>query len=46
MGSGPVKGFAVTLFIGILTSVFTAIFVTRLIIVIWFERKRPKTIEV
>ncbi len=46
MGSGPVKGFAVTLFFGILTSVFTAYFVTRLLIVIWFERRRPKTIEV
>ena len=46
MGSGPVRGFAVTLGLGIMTSVFTAIFVTRLIIVIWFERKRPKTIEV
>ncbi len=46
LGSGPVKGFAVTLMIGIVTSVFTAIFVTRLIIVMWFERKRPRTIEV
>ena len=46
LGSGPVKGFAVTLMIGIATSVFTAIFVTRLIIVMWFERKRPRTIEV
>ena len=46
MGSGPVRGFAITLGIGILTSVFTAIFVTRLMIVIWFERRRPKTIEV
>ncbi len=46
LGSGPVRGFAITLGLGILTSVFTAIFVTRLIIVIWFERKRPKTIEV
>lgn len=46
MGSGPVRGFAITLALGILTSVFTAIFVTRLIIVMWFERKRPKTIEV
>ncbi len=46
LGSGPVRGFAVTLGIGILTSVFTAIFVTRLIIVMWFERKRPRTIEV
>jgi preprotein translocase subunit SecD len=46
MGSGPVRGFAVTLGFGILTSVFTAIFVTRLLIVIWFERRRPKKIEV
>lgn len=46
MGSGPVRGFAITLGLGILTSVFTAIFVTRLIIVMWFERKRPKTLEV
>ncbi len=46
MGSGPVRGFAVTLGIGIVTSVFTAIFVTRLIIVTWFEYRRPKTIEV
>ena len=46
MGSGPVRGFAVTLGLGIITSVFTAIFVTRLMIVIWFERRRPRTIEV
>jgi preprotein translocase subunit SecD len=46
MGSGPVRGFAVTLGIGILTSVFTAIFVTRLLVVMWFERRRPRTIEV
>ena len=45
-GSGPVKGFAVTLGIGILTSVFTAIFVTRLLIVVWFEYARPKKLEV
>ena len=46
MGSGPVSGFAVTLGFGIITSVFTAIFVTRSLIVIWFARARPKTIEV
>mmetsp|Transcript_22933 Transcript_22933/g.38565 ORF Transcript_22933/g.38565 Transcript_22933/m.38565 type:complete len:554 (-) Transcript_22933:4128-5789(-) len=46
MGSGPVRGFAITLGLGILTSVFTAIFVTRLIVVMWYERRRPKTIEV
>lgn len=46
VGSGPVRGFAITLGLGIITSVFTAIFVTRLLIVMWFERRRPKTIEV
>jgi len=46
VGSGPVRGFAITLGIGILTSVFTAYFVTRLIMLIWFERRRPRTITV
>lgn len=46
LGAGPVRGFAVTLGLGIITSVFTAIFVTRLIIVIWMERRRPKSINV
>jgi preprotein translocase subunit SecD len=46
IGSGPVRGFAVTLGLGIVTSVFTAMFVTRLIIVAWLERARPKTITV
>ncbi|MEM1237179.1 MAG: protein translocase subunit SecD [Pseudomonadota bacterium] len=46
MGSGPVRGFAITLGLGIITSVFTAIFVTRILVVMWFERRRPKKIEV
>lgn len=46
IGSGPVRGFSITLMLGILTSVFTAIFVTRLIVIIWFERRRPRKIEV
>ncbi|WP_438976180.1 protein translocase subunit SecD [Roseicyclus sp.] len=46
LGSGPVRGFSITLGIGIITSVFTAIYVTRLLIVTWFDRRRPKTIEV
>ena len=46
MGSGPVRGFSITLGLGIITSVFTAFFVTRLLIVMWFERRRPKVIEV
>ena len=41
-GSGPVRGFAVTLSIGIVTSLFTAILVTRLFVVLWANRsKKP-----
>ena len=40
-GSGPVRGFAVTLSIGIITSMFTAIMLTRLMIVIWLRRTKP-----
>ncbi|MDE3237426.1 MAG: protein translocase subunit SecD [Paracoccaceae bacterium] len=46
VGSGPVRGFAVTLALGIITSVFTTVWLSRLMIVMWFERRRPKTIEV
>ena len=46
MGSGTVKGFAVTLGIGVVTSVFTAIFITRLIVELWMGWSRPKTITV
>ena len=45
-GSGPIKGFAVTLAIGILTSMFTAIMVTRLMVVLWLRRKRPATLPI
>jgi preprotein translocase subunit SecD len=43
-GSGPVKGFAVTLSIGVLTSLFSAILVTRLLIVTWLRRWKPKVV--
>jgi preprotein translocase subunit SecD len=46
LGSGPVKGFAVTLSIGVLTSLFSAILVTRLQIVTWLRRARPKAIPI
>jgi len=46
VGSGPVRGFAVTLSLGVMTSVFTAIFVTRLLVATWFDRRRPKTISI
>jgi len=41
LGSGPVKGFAVVLLIGIATSVFTAVLFTRMLVVGWIRRKRP-----
>ena len=40
-GSGPVRGFAVTLAIGIVSSMFTAIMLTRLFVVSWLRSKRP-----
>lgn len=45
-GSGPVRGFAVTLAIGITASLFTAIMVTRLMVVSWLRRTRPKAIPI
>jgi preprotein translocase subunit SecD len=43
-GTGPVKGFAVVLFIGIVTSVFTAVTLTRMWVAGWLRRKRPADI--
>jgi SecD/SecF fusion protein len=42
LGSGPVRGFAVTLAIGIVTTVFTAFTLTRWMIAFWLKRMRPK----
>ncbi len=42
LGSGPIRGFAVTLSIGVITSVFTAVTVTRLIVALWLRRARAK----
>ncbi len=44
-GSGTVKGFAVTLTVGILSSMFTAITLTKLIIVVWLKKTKPKTLK-
>jgi preprotein translocase subunit SecD len=46
LGSGPVKGFAVTLSIGVITSLFSAILITRLQIVTWLRRTKPKAIPI
>jgi preprotein translocase subunit SecD len=43
-GTGPVKGFAVVLMIGIITSVFTAVTLTRMWVAGWLRRKRPADI--
>lgn len=44
VGTGPVKGFAVTLTIGIITTVFSAYTLTRWMIAYWFKVKRPKAL--
>jgi protein-export membrane protein SecD len=46
LGSGPVRGFAVTLTIGILASMFTAVTVTRMMVAYWLRRTRPKVIPI
>ena len=45
-GSGPVRGFAWTLTIGVFTSVFTAVLVTQILLAWWFRVKRPKTLPI
>ena len=46
IGTGPVRGFAVTLGIGIITTVFTAFTLTRLIVAWWVRWKRPQTVPI
>ena len=45
LGSGPIKGFSVTLGIGIITSVFTAVYLTRLLISVYFNVTKPKVLN-
>ena len=45
LGAGPIRGFAITMGLGILTSMFTAIYVTKLILQTWLEWKKAKRIE-
>ncbi len=45
-GTGPVKGFAVTLSIGIITSLFSALLLTRILIAYWIKQKRPKVLPI
>jgi preprotein translocase subunit SecD len=46
IGTGPVRGFAVTLGIGIITTVFTAFLLTRLIVAGWVRWKRPQSVPI
>ncbi len=46
LGSGPVRGFAVTLAIGIVTTVFTAYTLTRMMIALWVKSRRPTALPI
>ena len=46
LGSGPIRGFAITQAIGIVTTVFTAFLFTRMIIAFWVSRRRPTAIAI
>ena len=45
-GAGPIRGFALTLLIGVVTSVFTAVVGTQLFIGWWFRATKPKTLPI
>jgi preprotein translocase subunit SecD len=45
-GSGPIRGFAVVLGIGIITSVFTAVNVTRMLVALWARKARPRELHI
>ena len=45
-GTGPIKGFSVTLAIGIITSFFSAIMVTRLLVVTWLMKNKPSELKI
>ena len=45
-GSGPVRGFALTLLIGVVTSVFTAVIITQLLIGWWYRAAKPKALPI
>jgi preprotein translocase subunit SecD len=45
-GSGPVRGFAVVLLIGVVTSVFTAVYFTRMLVALWIRHARPRALHI
>lgn len=46
MGAGPIKGFAWTLSIGVITSMFTAILMTQVLVAAWYWRTKPKRLPI
>ena len=46
LGAGPVRGFAVSLALGILTSIVTAVTMTRMMIAVWYHRARPTRLPI
>jgi len=45
-GSGPVQGFAWTLSIGVITSVFSAVMISQILLGLWVRSARPKTLPI
>jgi preprotein translocase subunit SecD len=45
-GSGPVRGFAVTMILGIITTIITAVTMTRMMIALWYKFGKPKTLPI
>jgi preprotein translocase subunit SecD len=46
MGSGPIRGFAVTLAVGVFTTMFCSLIISRLLVLTWLSRARPKVLNV
>ena len=46
LGSGPVRGFGVTTSLGLLTSIFTAVCITKVLILAWIKVAKPKTLDI
>ena len=46
LGAGPVRGFAVSMGLGILTSIVTAVTMTRMMIAVWYRAKRPTALPI
>ena len=46
LGTGPVRGFAITLGLGIVTTIVTAVTMTRMMIALWYRWKRPTSIPI